>query len=244
MTAHHDLLGSARSVLDDLVAANRILYRAGVVDGFGHVSMRHPLDREYFLLSRSKAPATVTRDDILVYGLDGEAVEPAGQRLYLERYIHSSVYAARPDVNAVVHSHSPAVIPFGVTDVPLRPVNHVCGFVGAGAPVFEIRTVAGPATDLLIRDRALGDALAKALGPAPVVLMRGHGSTAVGPSLPLAVYRAVYTEVNARLQADAMRLGPVNFLTPDEARAAAETNASPAILARIWDLWKSEAAAP
>ena len=149
----------------------------------------------------------------------------------------------RPDVNSVVHSHSPAVIPFGVTDVPLRPVNHVCGFLGAGVPVFEIRNVAGAATDLLIRSRALGDAMAQSLGSASVVLMRGHGSTAVGPSLPLAVYRAVYTEVNARLQGDAMRLGPVNFLTPEEAHAAAETNASPGVLARIWDLWKSEAEA-
>ncbi len=243
MSEAHELLHHASDVVDDLVLANHILYREGVLDGFGHVSVRHPGDRAFFLMSQSRAPASVTRDDILVYGMDGEAVDAPGKRSYLERYIHSGIYAARSEVMAVVHSHSPAVIPFGVTDVPLRAVNHVCGFLGAGVPVFEIREVAGPGTDLLIRDAALGAAMARALGDGPVVLMRGHGSTAVGPSLQLAVYRAVYTEVNARLQSDAMRLGPVNFLTPEEARAAAATNAAPNVLGRIWDLWRVEAAA-
>ena len=243
MTRTTDLLASAHAVLDDLVIANHILYRQRVLDGFGHVSVRHPDDPACFLLSQSKAPGSVQRDDILVYGLDGEVIDATARRLYLERYIHSAIYAERPDVMAVVHSHSPAVIPFGVTNVPLRAVNHVCGFLGAGVPIFEIREVAGPATDLLIRSQQLGIAMAHALGSAPVVLMRGHGSTAVGPSLALAVYRAVYTEVNARLEADALRLGPVNFLTPEEAEAAAATNASPNVLGRIWDLWKAEAAA-
>ncbi|MEP7205869.1 MAG: class II aldolase/adducin family protein [Casimicrobiaceae bacterium] len=243
MSKADDLLKSADGVLDDLVIANHILYRERVLDGFGHVSVRHPSDPDHFLMAQSKAPATVARDDILVYSLDGEAIDAPGRRLYLERYIHSAIYAARADVKAVVHSHSPAVIPFGVTDVPLRAVNHVCGFLGTGVPVFEIREVAGQDSDLLIRSQALGAAMVKSMGDAPVVLMRGHGSTAVGPSLHLAVYRAVYTEVNARLQADAMRLGAVNFLTPGESEAAAATNATPNVLARIWDLWKSESLA-
>ncbi|MEO5700349.1 MAG: class II aldolase/adducin family protein [Casimicrobiaceae bacterium] len=243
MSKADDLRKSAHADIDDLVIANHILYRERVLDGFGHVSVRHPDDPEHFLMAQSKAPATVSRDDILVYGLDGEAIDAPGKRLYLERYIHSAIYAARADVMAVVHSHSPAVIPFGVTDVPLRAVNHVCGFLGTGVPVFEIREVAGQGSDLLIRSQALGAAMVKSLGDAPVVLMRGHGSTAVGPSLHLAVYRAVYTEVNARLQADAMRLGAVNFLTPEESEAAATTNAMPNVLTRIWDLWKSESLA-
>ncbi|MDQ6618736.1 MAG: class II aldolase/adducin family protein [Pseudomonadota bacterium] len=241
MTNANDLIASAHAVIDDLVAANRILYRQKVVDGFGHVSVRHPLDPERFLLSQSKAPGSVERSDILVYGLDGEAIDAQGRRLYLERFIHSAIYAARPDVMSVVHSHSPAVIPFGVTDVALRPVMHVCGFLGSTVPVFEIRDSVGPATDLLIRSQELGAAMAASLGAAPVVLMRGHGSTAVGHSIAHAVYRAVYTEVNARLQADSVRLGPVNFLTPEEAAAAASTNEGINVLARIWDLWKSEA---
>ena len=243
MSTAADLLDTASTVIDDLVAANRIVYRHKVVDGFGHVSARHPRDPERFLMSQSKAPGTVTHDDILVYRLDGEAIDARDRRLYLERYIHSAIYAARSDVMSVVHSHSPAVIPFGVTDVPLRPVMHVCGFLGAHVPIFEIRNVTGPASDLLIRSQELGIAMAQALGNAPVVLMRGHGSTAVADSIPLAVYRAIYTEVNARLQADALRLGPVNFLTAEEAAAAAATNASPGVLARIWNLWKSEAEA-
>ncbi|HZQ60468.1 MAG TPA: class II aldolase/adducin family protein [Casimicrobiaceae bacterium] len=241
MSTAADRLASASSVIDDLVTANRILYRQKVVDGFGHVSARHPLDPERFLLSQSKAPGTVEKSDILVYGLDGEVIDAQGRRLYLERYIHSAIYAARPDVMSVVHSHSPAVIPFGIAGVPMRPVMHVCGFLGAHVPVFEIRDAAGPASDLLIRSQQLGNAMARVLGDAPVVLMRGHGSTAVADSIPLAVYRAVYTEVNARIEADALRLGPVNFLTPEEAAAAAATNAGPNVLTRIWELWKSEA---
>src|SRR3954465_12871082 len=165
MVSAQALLSSARAVPSDLVVANRILYRLGVVDGFGHVSARHPIDPEVFLLSQSRAPGRVVQSDILAYGLDGEPIAPTSEKLYLERYIHSSVYAARPDVMAVVHSHSAAVIPFGVTNVPLRPVMHVCGFLGRHVPVFEIREAAGPASDLLIRSRMLGDAMARALGP-------------------------------------------------------------------------------
>jgi ribulose-5-phosphate 4-epimerase/fuculose-1-phosphate aldolase len=226
-------------LIDDLVIANRILYAQHVVDGFGHVSARDPDNPQRFYLSRSKAPGTVTAADILTYDLAGEPVEPTGHKLYLERYIHSALYAQRPDVMAVVHSHSPAVIPFGITPVALQPVFHIGGFLAPAVPVFEIRDTAGPATDLLIRNQELGLALARALGQRNVVLMRGHGSTAVGNSIPQAVYRAIYTEVNARLQADAMRLGPVNFLTPQEAAAAAASNDS--VIERIWGLWKAEA---
>lgn len=230
---------SDANLVDDLVAANRILFDQGVVDGFGHVSVRSSRNRERFLLARSMAPGLVTVDDIMEFDQDAQPVEPRGRTVYLERFIHSEIYKARPDVNAVVHSHSPAVIPFGVTDVPLRPVFHISGFLGAGAAVFEIRDVAGTATDLLVRDAALGASLAKTLADNPVALMRGHGSVAVGISLQQAVFRAIYTEINARLQADAMRLGSITFLTPEEAACAASTN--DAILARPWDLWKRKA---
>lgn len=233
------LLRTAETVLDDLVLANHILFMERVVDGFGHVSARHPRDPACFLMAQSKAPGSVTRDDILAYDLTGEAIDAAGRKLYLERYIHSAIYRERADVMSVVHSHSPAVIPFGITDVPLQAVCHVSGFLGERVPIFEIRDVAGPATDLLISSQALGIAMTRALGTAPVVLMRGHGSTTVGDSIPQAVYRAIYTEVNARLQADAMRLGKVNFLTAEEARAASATNDG--VIGRIWDLWKAKA---
>jgi HCOMODA/2-hydroxy-3-carboxy-muconic semialdehyde decarboxylase len=181
----------------------------------------------------------VTADDIMEFDEDAQPVESQGRAVYLERFIHSEIYKARPDVNAVVHSHSPAVIPFGVTAVPLRPLFHISGFLGQGVPIFEIRDVAGTATDLLVRDAALGASLARTLADKPVALMRGHGSVAVGISLQQAVFRAIYTEINARLQADAMRLGSINFLTPEEAACAASTN--DALLARPWDLWKRKA---
>src|SRR6202046_4776165 len=161
---------SAPALLDDLVAANRILYDQGVVDGFGHVSVRHDKDPSRYLLSRSMAPALVARDDILEYDLDSNPVDARGRTSYLERFIHGELYKARPDVIAIVHSHSPAVIPFADTAVPLRPMNHIAGFLGTGVPVFEIRDTAGPATDMLIRNPSLGHALAASMGNHSVAL--------------------------------------------------------------------------
>lgn len=227
------------ALLDDLVAANRILYDQGVVDGFGHVSVRHDKDPSRYLLSRSMAPALVTRDDILQYDLDSNTVDANGRTSYLERFIHGELYKARPDVIAIVHSHSPAVIPFADTAVPLRPMNHIAGFLGTGVPVFEIRDAGGPATDMLIRNPSLGHALAATMGPHTVVLMRGHGSVAAAQSIRHVVFRAVYTEVNARMQAEAMKLGTPTFLNPEEAAAAAKTN--DALVDRPWELWKQRA---
>ena len=224
------------SAIRDVVDANHILFDQGVVDGFGHVSMRHPLRPDRFLLARSMAPALVTADDVLLFDLDSAPIAAEGPAVYLERFIHGEIYRARPDVVAVVHSHSPAVVPFSVVrGTRLRPVCHMCGFLGPGTPVFEIRDVAGRGSDLLIRDARLGAALARSLGSGAAVLMRGHGATVVGGSLRQAVFRAVYTEIGARLQADAMRLGPVTYLTDDEAAAATEAN--DAQIDRAWLLW-------
>jgi HCOMODA/2-hydroxy-3-carboxy-muconic semialdehyde decarboxylase len=231
------------AVIEDLVAANRILYDQGVVDGFGHVSVRHDKNPEHFLLARSMAPGLVTAGDIMEFGRDGDAIDPQGRAVYLERFIHSEIYKAHPEVNAVVHSHSPAVIPFGVTSVKLQAVFHLSSFLAGGAPVFEIREAGGPATDMLIRTPELGAALARTLGAAPVALMRGHGDVVVAPSLKEAVFRAVYTEVNARLEAEALQLGQghVVFLNDEEAAKATATNAG--VLVRAWDLWKARALA-
>jgi ribulose-5-phosphate 4-epimerase/fuculose-1-phosphate aldolase len=231
------MLTADRALVDKLVLANRILYRHGVVDGFGHVSARHDQSPEHFLLARNMAPGLVRRDDILTFDLDGEALDAQGRRVYLERFIHGEIYRARRDVQAVVHSHSPGVIPFGVTRQPLRPIFHMCGFLGEGAAAFEIRDVAGE-TDLLISNGPLGVALATALGACSAVLMRGHGSTVVGSSLEQAVYRAIYAEVNARLQLQATQLGEVTYLTAQEAGKAALMNDSQ--LPRAWELWTRE----
>lgn len=228
------------ALIDDLVCANHILYNEGVVDGFGHVSARHPERSDRFLLSRSIAPAIVTHDDIMEFDLEGNAVDARGRRPYLERFIHSEIYRTRPEVKAIVHSHSPSVIPFGVTGVRLRPIFHLSGFLAGEAPIFEIRDAAGPETDMLIRTSELGVALARTLGGAAYALMRGHGSVAVGGSIQQVVYRAIYAEMNARLQSEAARLGEITFLNDAEAANAAATNDQ--MVDRPWQLWKKRAA--
>ena len=221
----------------DLVTANHILYDQHVVDAFGHVSVRHGKRPDRFLLARSMAPALVTAADILEFDLDGNPLAANGRPVYLERFIHSEIYRVRPDVVSIVHSHSHAIIPFGVVrSHNLRAIFHMSAFVGTETPIFEIRECVGDGSDLLVRDRELGAALAKSLGPKSVVLMRGHGVTVTAPTLPEAVYRGIYVDVNARLQLEAIGLGAVNYLTDQEGRAAAAANASQ--VGRAWDMWK------
>lgn len=236
------------ALVADLVVANHILADQGVVDGFGHVSVRHDKDPERFLLSRSMAPALVQAEDIMEFDLDGTPADNArGRSPYLERFIHAAIFRARPDVVSVVHNHSPGLIPFGAAGgAPLRPIYHMSAFLGGrgggggGVPVFEIRDAGGPATDMLVRNNQLARALAATLGPHPVALMRGHGCVIVGGGLKQSVFRAVYTEVNARLQSEAQRLGAVTFLNDEEAAAAAATNDGQ--VERPWALWKQRVA--
>lgn len=224
----------------ELAAANRILFNQGVLDAFGHVSMRHPTQADQFLLSRNMAPATVTAEDVLVFDLQGNLVGGGGQKIYLERFIHAAIYAARPDVNGVVHSHAAAVVPFTIVkSARLRPVCHMGGFLSGLIPTFEIRDHAGFGSDLLIRDLTLGGQLATCLGQNAAVLMRGHGVTVTGNSLQQVVFRAVYTQNNAQIQAAAMALGEVTYLTDEEALAADEANTGQ--ISRAWDFWRSQA---
>jgi HCOMODA/2-hydroxy-3-carboxy-muconic semialdehyde decarboxylase len=231
-----------RAVIEDLVAGNRILYNEGVVDGFGHISARDPRNPERFLLSRARAPGLVEAADLLEFGMDGEPIRPNGPSVYSERFIHSEIYKARSDVNSVVHTHSPTVVPFSVTGEPLRPIR--AGFFYPEVPVFDTRDAAGW-TDLLISNQALGRALAEKLGNNSVVLLRGHGNAVVAPTVRMAVYRAFYTEANAKLLLQAKLIGgPIKYLAPEEA-AAMESNQlrhRPGHGSdRIWELMKSEA---
>ncbi len=222
-------------MIEDLVAANRILAAQGVVDAWGHVSVRHASDPNRYLMSRSLAPELVTADDIIEHDLDSVAVDAGGRSLYLERFIHGEIYRARPDVQAVVHHHSPSVIPFGVSGRPLRPIYHMAAFLGEDTPIFEIRRFGGM-TDLLVRDPALGRALARTLGRHTAALLRGHGAVVVGPTIQHAVARSVYMEMNARLQQQALAMGSVTYLEPEEARLADATVSG--TYARPWELWK------
>lgn len=225
-----------RAVLEDLAAASRILVDQGVLDAAGHVSMRHPADGDRFLMSRSLAPALVTADDIMEFSLDGEACDPRGRSGFLERFLHGEIYQRRRDVMAIAHCHAAATIPFGLVTTPMRAMFHNAAFLAAGVPVFDIRQKFG-ATDIVISSREKGAALAETLGDKSVALLRAHGFVAVGPTLQTAVFRAVFTEVNARVQLQAAVLGgPIASLDEEEGRRADALNL--ATVGRSWDLWK------
>jgi HCOMODA/2-hydroxy-3-carboxy-muconic semialdehyde decarboxylase len=227
------------ALIEDLVAASRILAREGIVDAFGHVSVRHDRDRNRFLLSRSLAPALVTPEDIIEYDLESNPVNANGRALFSERFIHSEIYKARPDVNAVVHAHAPSVVSFSVSTIPLRPIYHMSAFIGEGLPMFDIRQAAGM-TDMLVSNGDRGRALAQKLATKTAVLMRGHGVAVVGPSLPFAVGRSIYLELNARIQSQAMSLGGgVTYLDPEEARKVIESGENRSY-ERAWELWKRQ----
>jgi HCOMODA/2-hydroxy-3-carboxy-muconic semialdehyde decarboxylase len=239
----------AASLIADLAAASRILAMHGVVDAFGHVSLRHPTVPNHYLMARSVAPALVTPDDILEYDLDSNALNANGRGSFLERFIHGEIYKARPDVQSVVHSHSPAVIPFGLVRVPLQAMFHNAAFIAAGVPIFDIREKFG-ATDMLVGNPEKGVALAYTLGSKDIVLMRAHGSVACGPTLERTVFRAVYTEINARIQHWATALGALGApaasggdtyiaaLDVEEGRLADAINQTGCM--RAWELWRSQ----
>ncbi|GAA5234798.1 class II aldolase/adducin family protein [Verticiella sediminum] len=223
-------------VLHDLVAANRILANEGVVDAYGHVSIRHPRNPDRYLIARSISPALVTAGDIMEYGLDGKPVDAASPTPYLERHIHGAIYEKRPDVQAVVHSHAVPVLPFTLTDVPLQAVIHVASDMGAVIPRWDIRDSFGD-TNLLVVDMDQGRDLAETLGSNKVVLMRGHGFTATGRSLIEVVKISVYLPVNAQVQLEASRLGPMRPLSPGEIEIRSQVAPDAPQMRRAWDYW-------
>lgn len=230
-------VAASTELLDDLVAGNRILFAHDIVDGFGHISARHPDDPQMFIMARYVAPGLVTRDDLREFTLESEGVIP-GEKHYSERYIHGELYKARPDVSAIVHCHAAPLLPFGVTKTPLRPIYHMGAFLADGVPVFEIREAAGM-TDMLIRTPALGAALAKTIGAGHMALMRGHGATFVGNSIRQVVYRAIYGTQNAISLLEALQLGDVTYLDPQE--AALMEKHTGGVYNRPWEIWKAEA---
>ncbi len=228
-----------KDVLDDLVLANKILFHYDVVDAFGHVSVRHPQEPNFFFMARHLPPGMVTAKDIVTFDLDSTPLTLADKPQYSERFIHGEIYKLRPEVMSVVHCHARPLIPFGAAKgARLRPMSHMCGFLGCGVPIFEIRE-AGGMTDMLIRTAHLGKALAEKLGDKNVVLMRGHGATMIGNSIPEAVFRAVYSMDNAAVQMQAHLLakdGEVEFLTKEEAEKSSRGRNVP----RAWSLWKHQ----
>ncbi|PYM75423.1 MAG: class II aldolase family protein [Candidatus Rokuibacteriota bacterium] len=229
----HDVLENA---MREVVIANRILANERVVDAYGHVSVRHPLDPTRYLLSRSRAPELVERGDVIEFDLEGKAVSGDARPPYLERFIHGAIYETRPDVQAVVHAHADAVLPFTVSTVPLRPVVHMASFIGARLPVWDIRDRFGD-TNLLVVNMAQGRDLAGSLGAERVVLMRGHGFTAAARSLQEVIRMAVYLPLNARVLAEALRLGEVKYLSRGEIDAHASMKPDDPSMYRAWEYW-------
>jgi ribulose-5-phosphate 4-epimerase/fuculose-1-phosphate aldolase len=226
-------------VLEEIVTANRVLANEGIVDSFGHVSARHPDNPQHYLLSRARAPERIERGDIVEYKLDGTAIDENGRAPYLERFIHGAIYETRPDVHAVVHNHSPSVIPFGVTGKTLKPLLHMCANFGHEVPVWDSRDKFGDTT-LLVSDMAMGRDLAQRLGARPSALMRGHGATVVGRSARHAVFISVYLELGAKLQMQAMQMGEIKFLSAGEVDQIV-SRVNDYTLNRAWENWASRA---
>ena len=219
-----------------LTTANHILAHEGVLDAFGHVSMRHPSNPERYLLARSRSPELIEPSDILEFTLDSQPVVPPSGFLYGERVIHGCIYQARPDVHAICHHHSRAVMPFCISGTPLQPVDHLGATMGAMIPFWDQRDEFGD-TNLIVAKPEEGQSLARALGPHWVVLMRRHGATVVGISMEEMVFRAVFSCRNAELQREAHALGGVTDLTPAEIEKAGAFNLEPRPIARAWEYW-------
>jgi HCOMODA/2-hydroxy-3-carboxy-muconic semialdehyde decarboxylase len=227
---------------DELVTANRILAREGVVDSFGHVSIRHPEDATRYLLSRARAPECIEIEDLMEFTLDGTPVNAAGRKPYAERYIHGAIYEARIDAHAIVHNHSPSVIPFSITAAQLSPVMHMCAGIGTRIPTWDSRTRFGD-TNLLVTNMEMARDLAAALGQRPVALMRGHGCVVAGGSLREVIFNSIYLQLNADLQMKASGLGDITFLSEGEIAAVLRTRSS-FTFERAWEFWCRRAGRP
>jgi len=235
-------MSASADVLDELVTANRILAREGVVDSFGHVSIRHPDHADRYVLSRARAPECIEAEDLMAFTLDGTPIDPAGRKPYAERYIHGAVYEARAEVRAVVHHHSPSVIPFSVTPARLSPVMHMCAGIGTHVPTWDSRARFGD-TNLLVTNVEMARDLAAALGPRSAILMRGHGAVVAGASLREVVFNSIYLQLNADLQMKAQTLGDVTFLSEGEVAAILRSRGS-FTFERAWEFWCRRAGRP
>ena len=233
-------MSDVAEVIKKLVLANRILAAEGVVDAFGHISVRHPGRADRYLLSCSRSPELVKAADIMEFEMDGTPVDAKGRSPYLERFIHGSVYLARPDVMSVMHNHSYEIIPFGVSKIPLRPIFHSAGRLGYRIPVWDVRHKFGD-SDMLVTDMERGGDLVECLGKNVVALMRGHGCVVTGHTLETTVLTSIYLRVNARLQREAMQMGEVTYLSPGEIDRSSQS-AKPAVGdSRAWEYLCSRA---
>jgi HCOMODA/2-hydroxy-3-carboxy-muconic semialdehyde decarboxylase len=220
--------------LQELVLANRIMAREGVIDDFGHVSVRHPTNPEHYFLSCSRSPELVTRDDLMEFTLEGEPVDRRGRSIYRERVIHGALYQARPDVNAVVHHHAPEILPFTITDLKLRPASHLSSVIGHEVPVWDSQDEFGD-TNMLVETADQGESLARAQGQNACVLLRGHGANCVARNLRAVVFIAIVMRDNALLLLRSLPFGEPIYLTPGEISRTGAMQLEDSPLQRSWD---------
>ncbi|SMH32792.1 class II aldolase/adducin family protein [Mesorhizobium australicum] len=235
---HDDAI--VRTTIQELVIANRALAAENVIDDFGHVSARHPLRPDRFLLSRSRSPMLVSADDIMEFELDGTPVDQNGRRVYAERFIHAAIFAARPEVNCVTHHHARSVLPFTVTDTVLRPMFHMASVIGHAVPVWESQDEFGD-TNMLVDTLPMGESLARALGDGTCALLRGHGAVCAASTIAGACLVSVYLKENAEMVLNALPLGAPRYLTAGEVDKAAAMLLSPMPLERAWTYRKAKA---
>ena len=226
--------------IEELVLANRILAHEGVIDVFGHVSLRHPDNPERFFLSRARSPSLVERGDIMEFDLEGREISDSGHRPYAERFIHAEVYKARPEVGGVTHHHAKAILPFTASEMPLRPVNHTAAVIGAEVPRWDSQQAFGD-TNMLVSSQAMGAAVAEALGEGRCLLLRGHGAVCAAETVVAAVFVSIYMKEAAEVQLAAQALGKIEYLKPGEIELATKLQMSPMATRRAWEFWKARA---
>ena len=232
------MLSGITQAIEELALANRILAHEGVLDAFGHVSVRHPNNPDRYLLSRSRSPLLIEPDDILEFTLDSEPLRSPKVLLYAERVIHGCIYQARRDVFAVCHHHAPAVMPFCIAGKPIAPVFHLGAAMGEEAPFWDQYDEFG-ATNLLVVKPEEGRSLARVLGQHSAVLMNRHGATVVGANLKELVARAIFTCQNAEYQLHAFALGTPQPLHRGEIKLAGTLSAMPNVVTRTWEYWSA-----
>ena len=231
------------AAIGELVLANRILAREDVIDDFGHVSMRHPIHHDRYLLSRSRSPANVTRDDVMEFTLDGDLIGEDHRRPYNERHIHGAIYKDRPDVNAVTHHHARSIIPFTMNDVPLRPIFHMAAPIGAEIPTWDSQDEFGD-TNMLVDSMAMGHSLSRALGKNRVALLRGHGCICVAAGIRAVCMVSIGLKDNAALVQQSLPMGELKPLTDGEIRKTSDMLLGDMPLTRAWDYWVTRAGYP
>jgi len=229
-------LETSHVILQELVIANRILANEGIVDAFGHASVRHPDHPDRYIMACSRSPGIVTVCDLMEYTLDGDPLDQQGRPMYAERHIHGGVYEIRPDIKAVIHNHSHAVIPFGLTDTEIRPVFHMGSTMLGPVPIWDIADNFGDTT-LLVLNMDQGRDLAQGMQGGRIALMRGHGCVVGGNTIKEAVMIAIYLEANAKLQMQALQLGEPRYMTGGEIEQCSERITGELAIDRAWEYW-------